>query len=69
MLATNMLRNEKKRGTGRRTIPTFVGTHFEISRIKLESRLTEGPNDYYEAHWKLDSSTTRRIGLAKQLSS
>lgn len=28
--------------------------HFSLSRVKLESRLTEGANEYYEAHWKLD---------------
>jgi hypothetical protein len=32
----------------------IVAQHFPVSRVKLESRLTEGPNEYYEAHWKLD---------------
>jgi len=31
-----------------------ISQSFEITRVKLESRLTEGPNEYYEAHWKLD---------------
>lgn len=31
-----------------------VSKHFTVLRTKLESRLTEGPNEYYEAHWKLD---------------
>jgi hypothetical protein len=31
-----------------------VQTHFSVVRSKLESRLVEGPNEYYEAHWKLD---------------
>jgi hypothetical protein len=33
-----------------------VGANFSVARAKLESRLTEGPNEYYEAHWKLDFS-------------
>jgi hypothetical protein len=33
-----------------------VGAHFGVARVKLESRLTAGPNEYYEAHWKLDYS-------------
>lgn len=32
----------------------LVAAHFSVSRVKLESRLTEGSNEYYEAHWKLD---------------
>ena len=32
----------------------MIRPHFSISRVKLESRLTEGANEYYEAHWKLD---------------
>jgi len=31
-----------------------VAANFAVARVKLESRLTEGPNEYYEAHWKLD---------------
>jgi len=31
-----------------------VAANFGVARVKLESRLTEGPNEYYEAHWKLD---------------
>jgi hypothetical protein len=31
-----------------------IKPHFSITRVKLESRLVEGPNEYYEAHWKLD---------------
>jgi hypothetical protein len=29
---------------------------FRVTRVKLESRLVHGPNEYYEAHWKLDLS-------------
>jgi hypothetical protein len=32
----------------------LVAEHFPVSRVKLESRLIEGPNEYYEAHWKLN---------------
>jgi len=31
-----------------------VEQSFKVTRVKLESRLTEGSNEYYEAHWKLD---------------
>lgn len=32
----------------------MVKPYFSITRVKLESRLVEGRNCYYEAHWKLD---------------
>jgi len=32
----------------------LVKAHFPVVRVKLESRLTEGSNEYYEAHWKLE---------------
>ena len=31
-----------------------IEPHFKIDRVKLESRLVVGPNEYYEAHWKLE---------------
>jgi hypothetical protein len=34
----------------------IVAAHFPVTRVKLESRLTEGPNEYYEAHWKFELS-------------
>ncbi len=55
MLATtHMLRNDEEARNWAKNYSNIVKTHFEVSRIKLESRLTEGPNDYYEAHWKLN---------------
>lgn len=35
-------------------VSRVVGDRFTVVRTKLESRLVEGPNEYYEAHWKLD---------------
>lgn len=32
----------------------LVKPYFNVTRVKLESRLVEGNNCYYEAHWKLD---------------
>lgn len=37
-----------------RDYAAVVEKHFSVTRTKLESRLVEGPNEYYEAHWKLD---------------
>jgi len=37
-----------------RVYESYLDPHFTILRNKLESRLIEGPNEYYEAHWKLD---------------
>jgi hypothetical protein len=55
MLAANhMLKNDKEARAWTTDYSSMVRNHFEVSRIKLESRLTDGPNTYYEAHWKLD---------------
>src|SRR5271156_2097592 len=43
----------------------MIDQHFPVTRTKLESRLTEGPNEYYEAHWKLNfviADVENRIG-------
>lgn len=55
MLATtNMLRNDEEAKAWAKNYGDMVKRHFDVTRVKLESRLTEGPNEYYEAHWKLD---------------
>jgi len=57
MLAvTNMLSNDTAARVWARDYQNILSTHFTVTRTKLESRLTEGPNEYYEAHWKLDFS-------------
>lgn len=38
----------------------WVETQFQVTRIKLESQLTEGPTVYFEAHWKLDINYAER---------
>lgn len=55
MLAvTNMLPDDAAGRAWANDYADLVAPHFGITRVKLESRLTEGPNEYYEAHWKLD---------------
>jgi|SRR5271157_3167137 len=55
MLATtNMLRTDEEAKAWATDYGHMVERHFNVTRIKVESRLTEGPNEYYEAHWKLD---------------
>jgi len=57
MLAvTNMLSNDNAAKVWAKDYQNILSTHFTVTRTKLESRLTEGPNEYYEAHWKLDFS-------------
>lgn len=34
---------------------------FTVKRVKLESRLTDGPNEYYEAHWKLEDVSEEKL--------
>jgi hypothetical protein len=55
MLAvTTMLPDDRSAKGWARDYAEVVQEHFPVVRTKLESRLTEGPNEYYEAHWKLD---------------
>jgi hypothetical protein len=55
MLAVNtMLSDDMSAKAWARDYAELVQEHFPVVRTKLESRLTEGPNEYYEAHWKLD---------------
>lgn len=57
MLAvTNMLPDDQAAKVWARDYERILVPHFTVTRTKLESRLTEGPNEYYEAHWKLDFS-------------
>ena len=58
---THMLPDDKAAKGWAQTYENYLKPHFTILRTKLESRLIEGPNEYYEAHWKLDlgaNSTT-----------
>src|SRR5271166_1951428 len=43
----------------------IVAAHFPVTRVKLESRLTEGSNKYYEAHWKLRLDREQDYWLCK----
>jgi len=54
LAATNMLPDDTAARAWAEDYRLTVHQHFEVTRTKLESRLTEGPNEYYEAHWKLD---------------
>lgn len=54
LAATHMLPNDEAALAWATNYRDIVAPHFGITRVKLESRLTEGPNEYYEAHWKLD---------------
>lgn len=55
---THMLADDTKAKGWAKTYEGYLKPHFTILRTKLESRLTEGPNEYYEAHWKLDWATS-----------
>jgi hypothetical protein len=60
MLAqTHMLPDDDAAKAWANDYSNMVKTHFSVVRTKLESRLTEGPNEYYEAHWKLDFAQGR----------
>jgi hypothetical protein len=55
MLATtNMLNNDTDALAWMNDYADMLRPHFTLTRVKLESRLTEGERCYYEAHWKLD---------------
>jgi hypothetical protein len=54
LAATNMLHSDEEAVAWATQYGQMVEKHFPVLRVKLESRLTEGPNEYYEAHWKLD---------------
>lgn len=55
MLAqTNLLSTDEEARAWAEEYSQLVARHFPVLRIKLESRLTEGTNEYYEAHWKLN---------------
>src|SRR5271170_1240340 len=57
MLAqTHMLQDDKIAKGWAGDYTNTMKRGFNVLRTKLESRLTEGPNEYYEAHWKLDFS-------------
>jgi hypothetical protein len=51
---THMLPDDKAAKGWASVYESYLKPHFTVLRTKLESRLTEGPNEYYEAHWKLD---------------
>ena len=51
---THMLPNDELAKNWTKGYESWLKPHFNVQRVKLESRLTEGPNEYYEAHWKLD---------------
>jgi len=55
MLAqTHMLQDDKIAKGWADDYTNTMKRGFNVLRTKLESRLTEGPNEYYEAHWKFD---------------
>src|SRR5271170_4250136 len=54
LAATTMLPDDRSAKEWARDYADVVQKHFSITRTKLESRLTEGLNEYYEAHWKLE---------------
>jgi hypothetical protein len=54
LAATHMLPNDDAAKVWANDYSNMVKSHFTVTRTKLESRLVEGPNEYYEAHWKLD---------------
>lgn len=54
LAATNMLRDDTDARAWAKDFGHMVDKHFSVLRVKLESRLTEGENTYYEAHWKLN---------------
>src|SRR5271157_600421 len=54
LAATTMLPDDLSAKAWAIDYAELVQKHFTITRTKLESRLIEGPNEYYEAHWKLD---------------
>jgi hypothetical protein len=54
LAATTMLPNDMAAKCWAMEYGQRVDQKFTVTRVKLESRLVEGPNEYYEAHWKLD---------------
>src|SRR5579863_6060016 len=57
MLAqTHMLRDDEVAKRWAYDYTNTLKPSFNVLRTKLESRLTEGPVEYYEAHWKFDFS-------------
>jgi hypothetical protein len=60
MLAqTHMLKNDEVAKGWANDYTGTLNRTFNVLRTKLESRLTEGPVEYYEAHWKFDFSAYR----------
>lgn len=58
LAATAMLPDDLSAKLWAMDYASLVDKHFPVARTKLESRLTEGPNEYYEAHWKLEFRTS-----------
>ena len=58
---TKMLENDEQAKGWAKTYESYLKPHFTVLRTKLESRLTEGPNEYYEAHWKFDFERRKPI--------
>lgn len=54
LAASNMMPDDLQAKAWAKDYARLVEQHFPVIRTKLESRLVEGPNEYYEAHWKLD---------------
>ena len=62
MLATtHMLADDKQAKGWAQTYENWVKPHFTVLRTKLEARLSEGPYEYFEAHWKLDFDRRKPI--------
>jgi hypothetical protein len=50
---TKMLPDDRTAIAWAKVYESYITPHFRVHRTKLESRLVEGPNEYYEAHWKI----------------
>lgn len=53
-MSTTDLKDDKDAMQWAKEYSGMVNEHFPVTRTKLESRLVDGPNEYYEAHWKLE---------------
>jgi len=75
LAAAHMLSDDKQARAWADDYGNMVKRNFPVIRTKLESRLVDGPNEYYEAHWKLDfkhdreywTCATLDFGLANSL--
>jgi hypothetical protein len=62
LAATAMLPDDAAALLWAQTLGETLAAQFKVTRVKLESRLTKGPNEYYEAHWKLEEVNESAMG-------